>query len=524
MGATLTVTTSTGIANDVEIRFTSAFEGIDYNALVSDSTTLQAFSGNVKSRVASRAGPAVTKDMIKLAIREKSARRLRARRLQTTAGVIVDSIISIPGSSSVDTDAVQSSVSEALSDGSMDAALVTAVTSTSALSEVLHPGVTLSSIAPAVDVSSVRVTRPGVAATSPDLRGEAPALRSAFSDNVIMIGSGGAAGGFLCLCAVGACLLFRSRRRRCASHQPKVPPVAPASRDARRPYDEQLDEEDEAEPNNNVRATPSLQTNKAPAEFEKSPSYWKNRDLHVDFPKLEPVSKVTEASIQSAITATHKAVFTRDRKGTDMPTWLKVVQVQRVESLSLWRKYARDRYAMKLKRHHRRCTPVDSRGEVLSASELSGLQLQVDESINETLLWHGTSLQAAQSITKDGFDLSFSGANGGSMYGKGFYFAECSSKSDEYARDSGGDGFFCLLLCRVVLGEPLILTTGGAATHSMIREALKSGCYDTVLGDRLASVGTFREFVAYEAGLVYPEYLVTYKREFGTPPPDVRSP
>jgi len=34
-----------------------------------------------------------------------------------------------------------------------------------------------------------------------------------------------------------------------------------------------------------------------------------------------------------------------------------------------------------------------------------------------------------------------------------------------------------------------------------------------VLGDRKASVGTYREFVVYGDDQVYPEYLVLYSRE-----------
>merc|ERR1711908_205659 len=101
------------------------------------------------------------------------------------------------------------------------------------------------------------------------------------------------------------------------------------------------------------------------------------------------------------------------------------------------------------------------------------------------------------------------------MYGKGLYFAECSSKSDEYAgADASGiyKDLYCMLVCRVVLGEQLVMTVGGAVSHTMITEALNSQLYDSVMGDRLAAVGTYREFVVYEDGLVYPEYLVIYKR------------
>lgn len=68
--------------------------------------------------------------------------------------------------------------------------------------------------------------------------------------------------------------------------------------------------------------------------------------------------------------------------------------------------------------------------------------------------------------------------------------------------------------CRVVLGEILHLTTGGEAVQPAIESAMKSKAYHAVCGDRLACVGTFREFVVYTAHQVYPEYVVYYKREY----------
>ena len=193
-----------------------------------------------------------------------------------------------------------------------------------------------------------------------------------------------------------------------------------------------------------------------------------------------------------------------------------MVQVHRVENRDLWKRYAEARYAMRKKRPHT-CTDAELRGVILTARDLAApLNSGLQKEVNETLLWHGTSPEAALNIIKNtGFQLSRAGANAGTMYGAGHYFAECSSKSDEYAKDDAegmSKGQFCFLLCRVVLGEQLIMTTGGSAVHTIIAEALKSGQYDSIVGDREASVGTYREFVVYDDALVYPEYVVLYKR------------
>ena len=45
-------------------------------------------------------------------------------------------------------------------------------------------------------------------------------------------------------------------------------------------------------------------------------------------------------------------------------------------------------------------------------------------------------------------------------------------------------------------------------------QALRAGGYDSVCGDRLAAVGTFREMVFFHEEAVYPEFIVIYTRQF----------
>ena len=44
-------------------------------------------------------------------------------------------------------------------------------------------------------------------------------------------------------------------------------------------------------------------------------------------------------------------------------------------------------------------------------------------------------------------------------------------------------------------------------------QAIRAG-YDSVCGDRLAAVGTFREMVFFNEEAVYPEFIVIYTRVF----------
>ena len=65
-----------------------------------------------------------------------------------------------------------------------------------------------------------------------------------------------------------------------------------------------------------------------------------------------------------------------------------------------------------------------------------------------------------------------------------------------------------MLLCRVCLGKAYYTTKRDPRCGDYV----KSGDYDSTLGDRAKSVNTFREFVVYDADQVYPEYVVLYSR------------
>ena len=78
-----------------------------------------------------------------------------------------------------------------------------------------------------------------------------------------------------------------------------------------------------------------------------------------------------------------------------------------------------------------------------------------DESLNEVLLFHGTSASNAEQIATHGFDLSRV-RNG--LYGRGFYFACEACKSFQYSKPDG-ETENCIIVARVVLGRPKLATT-----------------------------------------------------------------
>lgn len=127
-------------------------------------------------------------------------------------------------------------------------------------------------------------------------------------------------------------------------------------------------------------------------------------------------------------------------------------------------------------------------------------------------LWHGTSPSAVMGIRERGFRKELAGSHAGTMFGNGIYFAECSSKADEYASPEEKGlyaGCCAMILCRVVLGRPATLL---ASDHAAVAEALEQG-HDSVIGDRERAAGTYREFVVFSNSAAYPEYAVVYRRE-----------
>lgn len=97
------------------------------------------------------------------------------------------------------------------------------------------------------------------------------------------------------------------------------------------------------------------------------------------------------------------------------------------------------------------------------------------------------------------------------MYGSGAYLAEHCTKADEYSSDEPGgyyEDVYALLLCRVCLGKFYYTTVRDTEAG----EKVKNGEFDSTVGDRLASAGTFREFVLYNADAIYPEYVIMYSR------------
>ena len=138
----------------------------------------------------------------------------------------------------------------------------------------------------------------------------------------------------------------------------------------------------------------------------------------------------------------------------------------------------------------------------------------LDPRINEVLLFHGTNALAADSIAIENFKVNLAGSASGTLFGRGIYFAENCSKSDEYARADPKTGLSSLLLCRTVLGRWKLFDQESVDPRAC-EDCVLRGDYHSVLGDRRKCRGTFREFVVFDDDQCYVEYVIWYKAVWG---------
>uniref|UniRef100_A0A8C2Z516 Poly [ADP-ribose] polymerase n=1 Tax=Cyclopterus lumpus TaxID=8103 RepID=A0A8C2Z516_CYCLU len=142
---------------------------------------------------------------------------------------------------------------------------------------------------------------------------------------------------------------------------------------------------------------------------------------------------------------------------------------------------------------------------------------------NERMLFHGSPFINA--IIHKGFDERH--AYIGGMFGAGIYFAENSSKSNQYVYGIGGGTgcpthkdrscYVChrpMLFCRVTLGKSFL-------QFSAMKMAHAPPGHHSVIGRPSVNGLAYAEYVIYRGEQAYPEYLITYqivKPEIVAPP------
>lgn len=163
----------------------------------------------------------------------------------------------------------------------------------------------------------------------------------------------------------------------------------------------------------------------------------------------------------------------------------RIYKIQKIRNTKLWERYS----------HRRREVAEENHNQS-----------------NERMLFHGSPF--IQAIVQKGFDERH--AYIGGMFGAGIYFAEHSSKSNQYVYGIGGGNgcpqhkdrscYTChrqLLLCRVALGKSFL-------QFSAMKMAHAPPGHHSVVGRPSVGGLSFPEYVIYRGEQAYPEYLVTY--------------
>uniref|UniRef100_A0A8C1DF13 Tankyrase, TRF1-interacting ankyrin-related ADP-ribose polymerase b n=2 Tax=Cyprinus carpio TaxID=7962 RepID=A0A8C1DF13_CYPCA len=132
---------------------------------------------------------------------------------------------------------------------------------------------------------------------------------------------------------------------------------------------------------------------------------------------------------------------------------------------------------------------------------------------NERMLFHGSPFINA--IIHKGFDERH--AYIGGMFGAGIYFAENSSKSNQYVYGIGGGTgcpthkdrscYVChrqMLFCRVTLGKSFL-------QFSAMKMAHAPPGHHSVIGRPSVNGLAYAEYVIYRGEQAFPEYLITYQ-------------
>lgn len=127
--------------------------------------------------------------------------------------------------------------------------------------------------------------------------------------------------------------------------------------------------------------------------------------------------------------------------------------------------------------------------------------------VSEKMLFHGTR---SVHFVDGAYNVRLANPDG--MFGRGFYFAKHSSKSNQYVLPATGcrahkdsSCYIChrkMLVCRVALG-------GTYETKFSLKQVPRD--YNSVTGKTSPGGLRYPEFVVYEEDQVFPEYIIVYK-------------
>lgn len=243
------------------------------------------------------------------------------------------------------------------------------------------------------------------------------------------------------------------------------------------------------------------------------PEYWEEDDLGKT--GVYDVTDELGEEMQELMSATCVPAYIgigRDSHGLKHKGF-KVVKVERIQSSRHWLEYASKKNFVRAKQDVEQPLAVKTDRD----------WMEIDRDVNEGYFFHGTKPEWVSVIKKHGFEERVA-SNG--LFGHGIYFAENSSKSDEYIT-ADPQGLCYIFLSRVTLGNPFISTS----MHKDIKRppCIKGhfdtevrGCdherHDSIVGEvespqyPNALLKRYREFIVYDRSQCYAEYLISFRR------------
>jgi hypothetical protein len=276
------------------------------------------------------------------------------------------------------------------------------------------------------------------------------------------------------------------------------------------------------------------------------PEHWtKDGQDHVEveLSRGSPEFQMCEQLINGNI-AQHGGAMGRTPGTLEDPASFRVVRVVRIQDRHLYREYQHKRSSLRSKYADSLQfvdgsewitdgKPILTDTILKNHQDVAHVCGRLDEKVNEKFLFHGTDARTAEVLKTNGFDARVASLIG--MFGGGSYFAENSSKSNQYipgpeANPPHGNPYQ-MLLCRVLLGDIHVCRRydqtkyRGSPPHHYVRRPpnkQNSGdVYDSVMGECVRHGATatkpsrplqFREFIVYDQAMAYPEYQIFYDR------------
>ena len=258
------------------------------------------------------------------------------------------------------------------------------------------------------------------------------------------------------------------------------------------------------------------------------PAYWQNQSpddnavgciARVPCADLCIGTELAQEMMTNAILPTHASGCGGFGSPPDLRN-LCVTRLERVENVTLWLDYQRQKAALRERLRHHGHAPAQLLERLAQQSHpfiAGGGERVLSAGMSEFWLWHGTKPDIADILVTSGFDERVGGESNGGLYGKGCYFADAACKANQYAQEVNADGEHCVIYCRVTMGSAYRTTRAHMGERRPPDNPATPGApFDSIFAETGVAHGgqqQHNEFVVFKGAQVYPEFVVWYTSE-----------